>query len=202
MISEPQANHIHRYVRMDREAEPASSSSVLNAVYQICIVCLLETFKLITTVTSSEKPERRPDPPRRRSKSAHLKREQKSLESALSSKLQVKSLKVDPALLQQRRSSVPLDRNNNTNSKCIACSGLKRSKSLTYSSTKPSRLTKVQCLRCKSRSAARAVDNLPKSFETFLFFANKTVLGQRKRPSISHCRRMRSLEVVSEEDEL
>ena len=154
---------------------------------------------------------------------AYLRREQRAQGSpAGSPRLRVKSMRIDPALIQQKRLLVQqqqqqnpeplsgsspqkksqLDSNNNKVSYKPKCKHCFRG---CYKCTKIVRTGPCQASPITAQSVGNnpQKDLLPKTFDTFLYFANGTVLGQRKRPSMSQLKRRsrRSLDTVYEEDE-
>ena len=152
---------------------------------------------------------------------AYLRREQRAQGSpAGSPRLRVKSMRIDPALIQQKRLLVQqqqqnpeplsgssqkksqLDSNNNKVSFKPKCKHCFRG---CYKCTKIVRTGPCQASPITAQSVGNnpQKDLLPKTFDTFLYFANGTVLGQRKRPSMSQLKRRsrRSLDTVYEEDE-
>ena len=160
---------------------------------------------------------------------AYLRREQRAQGSpAGSPRLRVKSMRIDPALIQQKRLLVQqqqqqnpeplsgsspqkksqLDSNNNKVSykpKCKHCfRGCYKCTKIVRTSAGPCQAPPITAQNVGNNSITNPQkDLLPKTFDTFLYFANGTVLGQRKRPSMSQLKRRsrRSLDTVYEEDE-
>ena len=158
---------------------------------------------------------------------AYLRREQRAQGSpAGSPRLRVKSMRIDPALIQQKRLLVQqqqqnpeplsgssqkksqLDSNNNKVSykpKCKHCfRGCYKCTKIVRTSAGPCQAPPITAQNVGNNSITNPQkDLLPKTFDTFLYFANGTVLGQRKRPSMSQLKRRsrRSLDTVYEEEE-
>ena len=221
---------------------PQDSSIILltkAVLFQICTLAVVETAKLALNYNDnsdsvsfgggkagvgnmsdcgSSGSRRRPHSSGRTV--AYLRREQRAQGSpAGSPRLRVKSMRIDPALIQQKRLLVQqqqqnpeplsgssqkksqLDSNNNKVSFKPKCKHCFRG---CYKCTKIVRTSPITAQNVGNNSITNPQkDLLPKTFDTFLYFANGTVLGQRKRPSMSQLKRRsrRSLDTVYEEEE-
>ena len=193
-----------------------NNAGVLNAFYQMASVCVVETVKLALNYSEEGSPNHQltaavtasSSRPAKRSRHrggrtvTYLRREgNRNSATASTSKVQIKSLRVDPALIQARRAQQEISttlttptttqqqQDGNNNNRCQCRTG---------------------CYKCivtrkQDKSSTTSINDLPTSFEKFLLLANPTVLGQRRRPSLAQVKRRsvsrRSLDVVYEVEE-